>query len=63
MNDFRSAPEQNAFPAPVTMATSTESSALKSAQVSHNASFNSSSRALSASGLFNVTYPMRSRFS
>ena len=63
MNVFRSAPEQKAFPAPVTMAASTESSALKSAHTSHNASFNSSSRAFSASGRFSVTYPIRSRFS
>ena len=63
MKVFRSAPAQNASPAPVTIATSSESSSRKSSHVCHSSSWVSGSIAFLASGRLSVTYATRSRFS
>jgi len=63
MNVFRSAPAQNASPAPVRIATSTESSPEKSSQMDQSSSCVSGSTAFLASGRLSVTYAIRSRFS
>ena len=63
MYSFRSAPAQNASPAPVRIATSTESSSAKSAQAAIIARWTSGLTAFRASGRLIVTYAIRSRFS
>ena len=63
MYSFRSAPAQKASPAPVRIATSTESSDSKSAQAAIIARCTSGLTAFRASGRLIVTYAMRSRFS
>ena len=55
MYSFRSAPAQNASPAPVRIATSTESSSAKSAQAAIIARWTSGLTALRASGRLIVT--------